>query len=125
MRKFAVAAVALLALCSTAAGGEVSGKGPNGGRMADATIMHVEFLSKGAEVFVYTYDHDNKPVATTGMTGRLTIQEKGKTRTADLTAEAPNRLTGKLDAPLDSAARVIVSLTPKGGKPVQARYTVN
>ena len=125
MRKFAVVVVGLLALCSTAAGGDVSGKGPNGGRMADATNMHVEFLSKGAEIFVYTYDHDNKPVATTGMTGRLTIQEKGKTRTADLTAEAPNRLTGKLDAPLDSAARVIVSLTPKGGKPVQARYTVN
>jgi hypothetical protein len=125
MRRFAVAAVALLALCSTAAGGDVSGKGPNGGRMADTTNMHVEFLSKGAEVFVYTYDHDNKPVATAGMAGRLTIQEKGKTRTADLTAEAPNRLTGKLDAPLDSAARVIVSLTPKGGKPVQARYTAN
>jgi hypothetical protein len=125
MRQFAVAAVALLALCSTAAGGEVSGKGPNGGRMADATILHVEFLSKGAEVFVYTYDHDNKPLDSAGMTGRLTIQEKGKTRTADLKAEAPNRLTGKLDAPLDDAARVIVSLTPKGGKPVQARYTVN
>jgi hypothetical protein len=125
MRQFAVAAVALLALCSTAAGGEVSGKGPNGGRMADATILHVEFLSKGAEVFVYTYDHDNRPVDSAGMTGRLTIQEKGKTRTADLKAEAPNRLTGKLDAPLDNAARVIVSLTPKGGKPVQARYTVN
>ena len=125
MRKFAVVVVGLLALCSTAAGGDVSGKGPNGGRMADATNMHVEFLSKGAEIFVYTYDHDNKPVDSAGMTGRLTIQEKGKTRTADLTAEAPNRLTGKLDAPLDSAARVIVSLTPKGGKPVQARYTVN
>jgi hypothetical protein len=125
MRQFAVAAVALLALCSTAAGGEVSGKGPNGGRMADATILHVEFLSKGAEVFVYTYDHDNKPLDSAGMTGRLTIQEKGKTRTADLKAEAPNRLTGKLDAPLDDAARVIVSLTPKGGKPVQSRYTVN
>jgi hypothetical protein len=125
MRKFAVVVVGLLAFCSTAAGGDVSGKGPNGGRMADAATMHVEFLSKGAEVFVYTYDHDNKPVATAGMAGRLTIQEKGKTRTADLTAEAPNRLTGKLDAPLDSAARVIVSLTPKGGKPVQARYTAN
>jgi hypothetical protein len=49
MRQFAVAAVALLALCSTAAAGEVSGKGPNGGRMADASSMHVEFLSKGAE----------------------------------------------------------------------------
>ncbi len=81
MRKFAVAAVALLALCSTAAGGEVSGKGPNGGRMADATIMHVEFLSKGAEVFVYTYDHDNKPVAI-GRHDR-TIDNSGKGEDAD------------------------------------------
>jgi hypothetical protein len=125
MRKVAATGAALLALCSVALGGDVSGKGPNGGRLADATTMHVEFLSKGAEVFVYTYDHDNKPVPTTGMTGRVTVQEKGKTRTTDLTAEAPNRLTGKFDAPLDSAARVLVSLTPKGGKPVQARYTAN
>jgi hypothetical protein len=125
MRKFAIAFASLLALCSVAMGGEVSGNGPNGGRLADAASMHVEFLSKGAEVFVYTYDHDNRPVDSAGMTGRLTIQEKGKKRTADLKAEAPNRLTGKLDAPLDNAARVIVSLTPKGGKPVQARYTVN
>ena len=125
MRRYVVAIVGLLALSSIAAGGDVSGKGPNGGRLADAASMHVEFLSKGAEVFVYTYDHDNKPVDSAGMTGRLTVQEKGKTRTADLKAEAPNRLTGTLDAPLDNAARVIVSLTPKGGKPVQARYTVN
>lgn len=125
MRILAVALGGLLGIGSIAIAGDVSGKGPNGGRMADAATIHVEFLSKGAEVFVYTYDHDNKPVDSAGMTGRLTIQEKGKTRTADLMAEAPNRLTAKLDVPLDAAARVIVSLTPKNGKPVQARYTVN
>ena len=64
MRRVAAAGVALLALCSVAVGGEVSGKGPNGGRLADAATMHVEFLSKDTEVFVYTYDHDNKPVPT-------------------------------------------------------------
>lgn len=115
----------LLALGTLALAGEVSGKGPNGGRLADASNMHIEFLSKGMEISVFTYDHDNRPVPSAGMTGRITVQESGKTRTADLMAEAPNRLTGKLDAPLATGARVIVSLTPKNGKPVQARYTVN
>ena len=105
--------------------GDVSGKGPNGGRLADAGNMHAEFLSKGTELFVYTYDHDNRPVPSAGMTARATIQEKGKTRTAELKPQEPNRLVGKLDTPLEAGARVIVSLTPKGGKPVQARYTAN
>jgi hypothetical protein len=86
--------------------------------------MHVEFVTKGPEVLVFTFDHDNKPVHA-GMTGRITIQESGKTRTATLTPEAPNRLTGKLESPLATGARVVVSLTPKDGKPVQARYTAN
>jgi hypothetical protein len=60
MRNFAIAFVGFLAHCSIAMGGDVSGKGPNGGRLADAASMHVEFLSKGAEVFVYTYDHDKQ-----------------------------------------------------------------
>ena len=110
---------------SSALAGDVSGKGPNGGRVADAANMHVEFLSRGTEVFVYTFDHENKPTSSAGMSGRITVQEQGKTRTADLIAEAPNRLIGKLEGPLGSGARVVVSLTPRNGKPVQARYNAN
>ena len=116
---------ALTALAPSALAGDVSGRGPNGGRLADAANMHVEFLTKGTEVFVYTFDHDNKPVNSAGMSGRVTIQEQGKTRTADLTPAPPNALVGKLEAALAGGARVIVSLTPRNGKPVQARYTAN
>ena len=87
--------------------------------------MHVEFVSKGPDVFVYTYDHDNKPVSAAGMIGKVTVQSKGKTQSAELAVQEDNKLAGKLEAPLDTGARVIVSLTPKGGKPVQARYTAN
>lgn len=62
-------------------------------------------------------------VSSAGIT--LTVQEKGKTRTVDLKPEDPNRFTGILDAPFTAGARVIVSLTPKTGKPTQARYTAN
>jgi len=110
---------------TSAVAGDVSGKGPNGGRLADAGNMHAEFVSKGVELFVYTYDHNNKPVPSAGMSGKATIQEKGKTRSAELKPQDPNQLVGKLEVPLESGARVIVSLTPQGGKPVQARYTVN
>jgi hypothetical protein len=125
MRVLTMTMAFVLGLASPAFSGDVSGRGPNGGKVADAPNMHVEFVSKGAEVAVYTYDHNNKPVSSSGMTGRVTVQEGGKTRTADLTAAEPNRLSGNLDAPLGNGARVIVSLTPKGGKPFQARYTAN
>lgn len=122
MRKLIIPAL-LLAASSTAFAGDVSGKGPNGGRMADAGNMHVEFLTKGADIVVFTYDHDNKPVPSTGVTSRVTVQEKGSTKTVNLTAEAPNKLSGKLAAPLATGARIILSITPKGGKPAQARFT--
>lgn len=125
MRKLVIAIAALVTTTSLAVAGDVSGKGPNGGRMADAGNFHVEFLSKGTDVIVHVFDHDNRPVSSAGMTGRLTVQEKGKTRTADLKPEDPNRLTGTLDAPFVAGARVIISLTPKSGKPAQARYTAN
>ena len=121
MRKFAVVIVGLLALCCSAAGGEVSGKGPNGGRMADATTMHVEFLSKGAEVFVYIYDHDNKPVNSAGMTGRLTIQEKGKTRTAELDGASAQPTYREARCSIGQCCPRDRFSHAKGGKPVQAR----
>ena len=125
MRKAMLLLAGMAMIGSSALAGDVSGRGPNGGRVADAANMHVEFLSRGTEVFVYTFDHDNKPVNSAGMTGRVTIQEQGKTRTADLTPAPPNALVGKLEAALAGGARVIVSLTPRNGKPVQARYTAN
>ena len=125
MRMIVIVPAALFIVTTSAVAGDVSGKGPNGGRLADAGNMHAEFVSKGVELFVYTYDHDNKPVPSAGMSGKATIQEKGKTRSAELKPQEANRLVGKLDAPLEAGARVIVSLTPQGGKPVQARYTAN
>jgi hypothetical protein len=125
MRKRMMIPMVLTAILGPAHAGDVSGKGLNGGRVSDAGNMHVEFVSKGADVSVFTFDHDNKPIPSAGMTGRVTVQEQGKTRSVDLASEASNRLTGKLDGALGSGARVIVSVTPNGGKPVQARYTVN
>jgi hypothetical protein len=125
MRKLLLLASVLILSVASAHAGDVSGKGPNGGRLADAGNLHVEFVSKGADVSVFTFDHDNKAVSSSGMAGRITVQESGKTRNVVLSAEAPNRLTGKLDSPLANGAKVIVSLTPKNGKPVQARYTAN
>lgn len=125
MKRWICSAAAILVCGPAALAGDVSGKGPNGGRIGDAATMHVEFLSKGTEVFVYTYDHSNKPVTSAGMTGRVTIQEKGKLRTVDLRVAPPNGLVGSLDAPLETGARVVVSVTKPGGKPEQARYTAN
>jgi len=125
MHMLTIAFASFFALIAPGLAGDVSGRGPNGGRVADAANMHVEFVSKGADVFVYTYDHDNKPVASAGITGKVTVQEKGQTRTAELMPQETNQLSGKLNTPLGSGARVIVSLTPKNGKPIQARYTAN
>ena len=118
--------IGLVALTSVAMAGNITGKGPNGGRIADAATLHVELVTNGSEIAVFTYDHDNKPVPAAGMVARVTVQDQGKTRMTDLAvAQKPNELRGTLESTPGKGARIIVSLTPKGGKPQQARFTAD
>ena len=114
---------ALLAAVPTALSAHEAGKGPNGGPVADSKGHHVEFVKSTQEIVLYLTDEAEKPIATKGSTGRAIIQDSGRQATVPLSPAEPNRLIGKLEAPLSSSAKVVVSATLPDGHSVQARFT--
>jgi hypothetical protein len=101
----------LLALVVVTCAAEAQGRkrGPHGGAVVTSEGHPIEFVSKGQEIVFYFSDDDGSPLSTRGMTGRAVIQDGGKTTTVSLAAAQPNRLVGKLQAPLGAKARVVLS----------------
>jgi hypothetical protein len=90
-------------------------KGANGGTVVTSSGHPIEFVSKDQELTFYLSDDDGSPLQTRSMTGRATIQDGGKTATVTLQPADPNKLVGKLQAPLGSKARVVFSATLRAG----------
>ena len=55
---------------------------------------------------------------------RVVIQQSGKTTTVDLADQQGKRLTGKLDAPIERGAIVVVTGKDKHGDVISARYVI-
>jgi hypothetical protein len=117
LRALMIAAVSLSLVAS--AGAET--KGPNGGMVVKVDDHPVEFVFSDQEVVFYVGDHDGKPMSTKGLKARAVVQVGGKTMTINLAPAAPNRLVGKLAAPLGSKARVVFSSVFDGHN-LQARF---
>lgn len=100
-------------------------KGPNGGKVAEIAGHHLELTHAAAEVTIYASDEAHKPMATAGGSGRIVVQNGGKTTQTALTPADPNRLIAKLDAPLSAGAIVVVSATFGDGHKAQARFTID
>jgi hypothetical protein len=90
-------------------------KGANGGTVVTASGHPIELVSKDQELTFYLSDDDGSPLQTTSVTGRATVQEGGKTTTVTLQPAAPNRMVGKLQAPLGPKARVVFSASFRAG----------
>jgi hypothetical protein len=102
-----------------------SSKGPNGGIVATSQGHPIELVLKGQEIVFYLRDDDGSALPTKDMHGRATIQDAGKTITVTLEPAAPNRLVGKLQAPLGAKARVVFSANVRVGShthTLTARY---
>src|SRR5829696_6905070 len=97
-------------------------KGPNGGVVAKAEGHPIEFVSSGQEIAFFFSDDDGSPMSMKGVDARAVIQDGGKTTTVTLAAEEPNKMVGKLAAPLNPGARVVVSAKLHGHS-LQARFT--
>ena len=113
-----------LVVCAAATGALAQAqpkKGANGGIMAKSHGHPIEFVNKGQEIVFYISDDDGSPLTTKQMTGRATVQEGGKTMTIQLAPSEPNRMVGKLQAPLGSKARVAFSASLHGHS-LTARY---
>lgn len=115
---------AALTMAAFSAQAQHSHRGPNGGEVVDASQgpFHVEFVARPNELAVFVFDENNTPIATSGSSGRIVLQEGGKTATIPLRIEEPNKLGAALPAPLAKGARVVLSGKLADGRVFQARY---
>lgn len=118
-----VAAVLGLATISGANAHETA-KGPNGGAVVDVAGHHVEFVPSAGELTFYLTGEKDAPISSAGAKAKAIVQDNGKTAQIDLVAVEPNKLVGKLGAPLSSGAKVVVAGSLADGHGLQARFEI-
>ena len=97
-------------------------KGPNGGALVDIEGHHVEFVPSAGELTFYLTGEKDAPIASAGAKFKAIVQENGRTAQIDLSTVEPNKLVGKLAAPLSSGAKVVVTGSLSDGHGLQARF---
>ena len=126
--RLAGALVVAMALSVVSVHAQATKKGPNGGILIVTPQGHpVEFVHSGLEITFYVDDDDGTPFPAKNLTrGRATVQDGGKTTTVSLSAAEPNKMVGKLQAPVTAKARIVVSIdiVDEGHKhTLQGRFT--
>ena len=99
-------------------------KGPNGGALVDVDGHHVEFVPSAGEITFFLTGEKVAPIASAGAKAKAIIQADGKTAQLDLAVVDPNKLVGKLSAPLSQGAKVVVTGSLSDGHSLQARFVV-
>ncbi len=114
---------ATMALASIAgAYAHESAEGPHGGAVVDVAGHHVEFVPSATEMtFILTAEAD-APIASSGAKMKAIVQEDDKTAQIELTPVEPNKLVGKLVAPLTHGAKVVVTGALSDGHTLQAKF---
>jgi methionine-rich copper-binding protein CopC len=99
-----------------------SAEGPHGGAVVDVAGHHVEFVSSPTEMtFILTAEAD-APIASSGAKMKAIVQDSGKTAQIELTPVEPNKLVGKLAAPLSAGAKVVFTGELSDGHTLQAKF---
>jgi hypothetical protein len=120
-----LAVAAILGLATiTAAYAHESAKGPNGGAVVDVDGHHVEFVPSATEMTFYLTGDADAPIASTGAKVKAIAQDAGKTAQIDLAPVEPNKLVGKLAAPLAKGAKVVVTGALSDGHSLQAKFVM-
>ena len=121
MRKI-VLSLAVAAILGVGAPALAQTKGPNGGLISGEKGHAVELIPGATEITVYLLD-DGKVEAPKGATVRAVIQDGSKNESVTLTVDG-NKLVGKLSAPLNKGARVVISGKDGAGHTVQGRFVI-
>lgn len=94
----------------------------HGGIVQVAHDISFELVSQPDGATLYLVDH-GKPMPSQGITGRLTILNKGQKTEADVKPAGDNKLVAA-GLPLSPGAKVVAVLNGVGGKTVTVRFTV-
>ena len=112
---------ALSALSFNAAWAHGSAKARHGGVVANASDLGFELVGTPTGAALYIEDH-GKPMAPTGMSGKLTVLNGAEKSEADLTV-AGDKLEAK-GVKLAPGAKVVAAITTPAKKAITVRFTV-
>lgn len=97
-------------------------RGPQGGEMRATSTLHLELVGRAGELLLYVYDHDDRPVATKGAVGRVTLLLGADRSELILEPFGTNGLRAAGQIVPDPKLRVVLSLTLPGARPQQERF---
>jgi hypothetical protein len=118
---FTVVALGLSFVTFNAAFAHGEAKARHGGVVAKASDLSFELVGTPAGAAIYIEDH-GKPMAPTGMTGKLTVLNSAEKSEAEL-AVAGDKLEAK-GVKLAPGAKVVAALTTPAKKALTVRFTV-
>ncbi len=122
MKKLLIAAS--ITLCSSLVIADGALKPQQGGVMAEAKSGHrIELVVSAEMATVYLSDHSDKPIASKGAVGELTLLTGTEKATASLTAGEANVMTASGKFKITSASKAIVKFTLPGKSEEQVRLT--
>jgi hypothetical protein len=100
-----------------------SGQQPkHGGIVRDASELSFELVPQAEGALLYVEDH-GKPLATQGMSGKLTVLNGSQKSEAELKPAGDNKLEAK-GVKLEKGAKAVASLSTAAKKTVTVRFTV-
>jgi hypothetical protein len=120
--KFTIVALASILLTALPAAGHEVEKGPNGGRVVEASAHHVELVVKDNAVNVFVTDANEKPVSINGFTGVAIFTISGKAQRIPLEPKEGTRLSGTSPVALPAEPVGVVQITAPDGKTAQGRF---
>ncbi len=120
-RLLALVLLGLSALSFNAAMAHGGAKAKHGGVVATASDLGFELVGTPTGAAIYVEDH-GKPMAPTGMTGKLTVLTGTEKSEAEL-AVAGDKLEAK-GVNLAAGAKVVAALTTADKKVITVRFTV-
>jgi hypothetical protein len=94
----------------------------HGGVVQSASDLGFELVPQADGAVLYIEDHD-KPVATDGMKGKLTVLAGSAKSEAELKPAGANKMEAK-GVKLAAGAKAVAVLTTAAGKAVTVRFTV-
>ena len=123
MKKLLIAVLAAASLTGhPGARAHGAGEPKHGGVVQSASDLAFELVARPDGATIYMDDHD-KPFATEGASGKLTVLSGGRKSEAELTAAGDNRLEAK-GVKLASGSKVVAAVTLPGQKVVTVRFIV-
>lgn len=115
-----LAAAALLGAHTAMAHGGAAPK--HGGILQSASDLSFELVTQPDGAVVYVEDH-GKPLATQGMSGKLTVLNGSQKTEAELKPAGDNKLEAK-GVKLRAGAKAVAALKTPSSKAVTVRFTV-